>query len=129
MHHRDNGYTHSHSQRVARYAGELAKAVGMSERDIQTVRTAGVLHDVGKIGISDVLLLKPSGLTDEEFATMRRHSELGRDIIAGAGMDDIAEYVLHRTNAGTAGATRTGCRVRRFRSRAGCCTRPTPSRP
>jgi HD-GYP domain-containing protein (c-di-GMP phosphodiesterase class II) len=50
---------------------------------------------VGKIGISDVVLLKPSPLTPEEEQTMRRHSALGRDIVAGAGMSDIARFVYH----------------------------------
>jgi diguanylate cyclase (GGDEF)-like protein/putative nucleotidyltransferase with HDIG domain len=90
-----DGYTHSHSQRVARYAASLAKAIGMDANGIEQVRTAGVLHDVGKIGISDVVLLKPGRLTEEEQETMRRHSELGREIIAGAGMDEIARYVMH----------------------------------
>jgi diguanylate cyclase (GGDEF)-like protein/putative nucleotidyltransferase with HDIG domain len=90
-----DGYTHSHSQRVARYAASLARAIGMDANGIEQVRTAGVLHDVGKIGISDVLLLKPGRISDQERDTMRRHSELGREIIAGAGMDDIARYVLH----------------------------------
>ncbi|MDP8943290.1 MAG: diguanylate cyclase [Actinomycetota bacterium] len=90
-----DGYTHSHSHRVARYAATLAKRLDVDGERIELVRTAGVLHDVGKIGISDVLLLKPEPLTEEEFATMRRHSELGRDIIAGAGMQEIAECVLH----------------------------------
>ena len=90
-----DGYTHSHSQRVARYAAELARAMGLDAYGVEQVRTAGVLHDVGKIGISDVLLLKPAALDPEEMETMRRHSELGRDIVAGAGMDDIAKYVYH----------------------------------
>jgi HD-GYP domain-containing protein (c-di-GMP phosphodiesterase class II) len=54
-----------------------------------------VLHDVGKIGIPDAVLLKPAKLDDDEFAVMRRHSELGRDIIAGAGLEEIATWVLH----------------------------------
>lgn len=90
-----DGYTHSHSQRVARYAATLAEHLEVDCAQVERIRTAGVLHDVGKIGISDILLLKPSNLTEEEFAIMRRHSELGRDIVAGAGMDDISRFVLH----------------------------------
>lgn len=84
-----DGYTASHSQRVARYAAELAEAAKLGHECVEKVRTAGVLHDVGKIGISDVLLLQPTALSEEQFTVMRRHSELGRDIIAGAGMDEI----------------------------------------
>lgn len=90
-----DGYTASHSQRVARYAATLAARAGFEAEHVERIRTAGILHDVGKIGISDVLLLQPGRLSDEQFATMRRHSELGRDIIAGAGMDEIGRFVLH----------------------------------
>jgi diguanylate cyclase (GGDEF)-like protein len=90
-----DGYTHSHSQRVARYAAELGRALGLPEERLEMVRTAGVLHDVGKIGIPDAVLLKPAKLDNAEFAVMRRHSELGRDIIAGAGLEEIADWVLH----------------------------------
>ena len=90
-----DGYTHSHSQRVGRYAAELGRALGLPEDRLEMLRTAGVLHDVGKIGIPDAVLLKPAKLDDDEFAVMRRHSELGRDIIAGAGLEKIATWVLH----------------------------------
>jgi HD-GYP domain-containing protein (c-di-GMP phosphodiesterase class II) len=90
-----DGYTHSHSQRVAHYAVELGRKVGLDADRLEQVRTAGVLHDVGKIGIPDGILLKPSALDEDEFTTMRRHSELGRDIIAGAGMPEISTWVLH----------------------------------
>jgi HD-GYP domain-containing protein (c-di-GMP phosphodiesterase class II) len=90
-----DGYTHSHSQRVARYAVELGRRLGLDADRLEQVRTAGVLHDVGKIGISDAILLKPGRLDEDEFATMKRHSELGRDIIAGAGMHEVAAWVLH----------------------------------
>ena len=69
--------------------------MGFDSERVEQLRTAGVLHDVGKIGISDVLLLQPGRLTEEQFDVMRRHSELGRDIIAGAGMDEIGDHVLH----------------------------------
>jgi diguanylate cyclase (GGDEF)-like protein len=90
-----DGYTHSHSQRVAGYAVELGRKLGFDADRLEQLRTAGVLHDVGKIGISDAILLKPASLDEDEFDTMRRHSELGRDIIAGAGMPEIAQWVLH----------------------------------
>ncbi len=90
-----DGYTHSHSQRVARYAAELGRALGVAEERLELLRTAGVLHDVGKIGIPDAVLLKPAKLDADEFAVMRRHSELGRDIIAGAGLEEIATWVMH----------------------------------
>jgi diguanylate cyclase (GGDEF)-like protein len=88
-------YTHQHSQRVGFYAATLASAMGMSDDRVEAVRMAGLLHDVGKIGIRDAILLKPGPLSSAEFAVMRRHAELGRAIIAGAGMPEIAEWVGH----------------------------------
>ncbi|MEA2308941.1 MAG: hypothetical protein QOI65_1227 [Thermoleophilaceae bacterium] len=90
-----DGFTHMHSQRVGFYAATLASAMGMSEDSVESIRMAGLLHDVGKIGIRDAILLKPGPLTKAEFAVMRRHAELAHAIIAGAGMPDIAEWVGH----------------------------------
>jgi energy-coupling factor transport system substrate-specific component len=80
---------------VAQYGAILARDFGMSEEEIDQIRTAGILHDVGKVGVADAVLLKPARLTDDEFLEMQRHSTLGRDIVAGAGMPDIAEWVLY----------------------------------
>ena len=90
-----DGYTHQHSARVAQYAAVLARELGMSEEEIDQIRTAGILHDVGKVGVADAVLLKPARLTEDEFLEMQRHSTLGRDIVAGAGMPEIAEWVLY----------------------------------
>jgi diguanylate cyclase (GGDEF)-like protein len=90
-----DGYTHQHSARVAQYAAVLARELGMSEEEIDQIRTAGILHDVGKVGVADAVLLKPARLTDDEFLEMQRHSTLGRDIVAGAGMPEIADWVLY----------------------------------
>src|SRR5215204_6411395 len=90
-----DGYTHQHSARVAQYAAVLARELGMSEEEIEQIRTAGILHDVGKVGVADAVLLKPARLTEDEFLEMQRHSTLGRDIVQGAGMPEIAERVLY----------------------------------
>ena len=90
-----DGYTQMHSQRVAFYAATLASAMGLSEERVEEIRMAGLLHDVGKIGIRDAILLKPGRLTRDELAVMRRHSELGRAIVAGAGMPEIAAWLGH----------------------------------
>jgi diguanylate cyclase (GGDEF)-like protein len=89
-----DGYTHQHSARVAQYAAVLARDLGVPEEEIDQIRTAGILHDVGKVGVADAVLLKPARLTDAEFREMQRHSALGRDIVAGAGMPEIADWVL-----------------------------------
>jgi diguanylate cyclase (GGDEF)-like protein len=90
-----DGYTHQHSARVAQYGAVLAREMGMSEEEIDQIRTAGILHDVGKVGVADAVLLKPARLTNDEFLEMQRHSTLGRDIVEGAGMPEIAEWVLY----------------------------------
>ncbi len=87
--------TGEHIERVGRIAAQLARALGLRDAEVELVRRAAPLHDVGKIGIPDAILLKPGPLTEEEWETMKRHSEFGRDILTGAGMDEIAEFVLH----------------------------------
>ncbi|HEX8742326.1 MAG TPA: diguanylate cyclase [Thermoleophilaceae bacterium] len=89
-----DGFTHQHSQRVAFYGATLATAMKLGDERVESIRMAGLLHDVGKIGIRDAILLKPGRLTREEFAVMRRHSELGRAIIAGAGLTELADWVV-----------------------------------
>jgi diguanylate cyclase (GGDEF)-like protein len=90
-----DGFTHMHSQRVAFYAATLAMTMKLDDERVEGIRMAGLLHDVGKIGIRDAILLKPGKLTRDEYTVMRRHSELGRAIIAGAGLSDLASWVGH----------------------------------
>lgn len=74
-------YTFSHSQNVAYYAGELARAFKMNEECIDTVKEAGLLHDIGKIGIAEEILNKPGKLTTEEYEIMKSHVENSIGII------------------------------------------------
>ena len=74
--------TGQHTQRVARTAALLAQALGLPEAHVALIRQAAPLHDVGKIGISDLILLKPGRLTEAEFATMRTHAALGAALLA-----------------------------------------------
>ncbi|MFH1507124.1 MAG: HD domain-containing phosphohydrolase [Candidatus Omnitrophota bacterium] len=74
-------YTHRHSENVARYAVEIAKVMGLSLEEIDVIRQASELHDLGKIGIEDSILLKPSSLTDEEFAKVKNHPITGAQIL------------------------------------------------
>src|SRR5690242_12096904 len=64
------------------YAGELARALGMSETEIQGVKTASLLHDIGKLGVPEHILSKPGPLTQEEFQKIRIHPQIGAEIIA-----------------------------------------------
>jgi diguanylate cyclase (GGDEF)-like protein len=74
-------YTKRHSEDVARYAVFLAQRLGLDEETLATIRTSGLLHDVGKIGIPDTLLRKPGKLTADEFDVFRQHVALGDAIV------------------------------------------------
>jgi diguanylate cyclase (GGDEF)-like protein len=90
---RDAG-TARHSQLVGRYARSIAVEMGMEPDAIERMQLAGVLHDIGKIGIPDSILKKPGPLDEQEWAEMRKHPELGARILQGAHLDDIAGWVL-----------------------------------
>ena len=63
-----DSFTFEHSENVSRYAEKLAAKLGLPKEDIQTVKVAGLLHDIGKIGIQDSILKKQGKLTDEEYS-------------------------------------------------------------
>lgn len=75
--------TDAHNYRVTYYAVALAEAMGLPKKEISDLVAGAFLHDVGKIGISDTILLKPGKLTDEEFEIMKTHVLLGGEIVAG----------------------------------------------
>jgi putative nucleotidyltransferase with HDIG domain len=75
-------YTRGHSTRVAKYAVAIARELKLPESDIEGVETAAYLHDVGKIGISDQILLKPGKLTLDEMETVRGHPKIGAKILS-----------------------------------------------
>ena len=91
---RDAG-TYLHSQRMALYAALLASELGLSGERIGAIRTAALLHDVGKIGICDAILYKREPLTTEEWEEVRRHSMIGASILESAGLAQIARWVYH----------------------------------
>ncbi|MBI1941904.1 MAG: diguanylate cyclase [Acidobacteria bacterium] len=74
-------YTQGHSQAVAQLASQIGKQVGLSEEELEEIRLAGILHDIGKIGIPETLLNKPARLTAEEFEIMKSHAPLGARIL------------------------------------------------
>ncbi|TWU30996.1 Cyclic di-GMP phosphodiesterase response regulator RpfG [Novipirellula artificiosorum] len=78
-----DAYTCGHSSRVSELAVLLAKRLGYSDEDQQRIRMAGILHDIGKIGVEDSVLRKPGQLTEDEFAKIKRHPVLGYDILKG----------------------------------------------
>jgi putative two-component system response regulator len=73
-----------HTQRVGLLSGDIAVAMGLEPSFAELIRQAAPLHDVGKIGISDTILLKPGPLTPEEFAIMKQHTKIGARIMAGS---------------------------------------------
>jgi len=73
--------THTHIRRVQIYAAGLARALGMSEKEIQGVTTAALLHDIGKLAVPEHILSKPGALTPEEFKKIRIHPQVGAEII------------------------------------------------
>jgi HAMP domain-containing protein len=80
-------WTAGHSERVALYSGKLASKIKMSEYEIQTVSFSALLHDIGKIAVSELILDKPDRLTSEEYAIIKEHPSTGARIIA-----DIPSY-------------------------------------
>ena len=72
----------SHIRRVQSYAVGLARAVGMSASDLQAIKTAALLHDIGKLAVPEHILSKPGPLTQEEFQKIRIHPQVGAEIIA-----------------------------------------------
>ena len=74
-------YTNGHSQRVARYSKEIARRMGKSRDEQELIYEMGLLHDIGKIGVSGEILNKTSRLTDEEFAKIKEHTVIGCNIL------------------------------------------------
>ncbi|MDD4859483.1 MAG: CHASE2 domain-containing protein [Dehalococcoidales bacterium] len=89
-------YTRGHSQRVTEFALLGAKSLNMSPEEIEVLEYAGILHDVGKIGIPDRILSKPSRLTQEEFEIIKQHPSLGANIITGIPfLEEARRLALH----------------------------------
>ena len=74
-------YTHGHSMRVTMYSMILAKKLNLDDTMLEEIETAGLLHDIGKIGIPQSILCKPGKLTDEEFEVMKSHPEQGEKML------------------------------------------------
>ncbi len=91
-----DSYTRGHSQRVSAYSVEIAFRMGLDSDSISHIYYTSVLHDCGKIGISDAVLKKSAGLTDEEYARIREHTTLGARMLenftAIPGIQDGAHY-------------------------------------
>jgi diguanylate cyclase (GGDEF)-like protein len=90
-----DAYTHSHCETVSELCALIGHELGLEPDRVANLRTAGLLHDVGKIGIPDRILQKPQALTDEEFDVMKRHAQLGHEIVMAAERPIEAGWILH----------------------------------
>jgi diguanylate cyclase (GGDEF)-like protein/putative nucleotidyltransferase with HDIG domain len=82
-----------HSETVGRYAEMMARELGLSEWRVSRVRLAGILHDIGKAGVSNSILHKPGPLTKEEFEVIKGHPALGAQILEHVSLSDVREWV------------------------------------
>jgi len=81
--HRDNE-TGMHVRRIGLYAAEMARLMGWGQESVDTIQSAAPMHDIGKIGVPDAILQKPSSLTEEEWVIMKRHTTMGATILKGS---------------------------------------------
>ena len=89
-------YTRGHSDRVAEYSVLIGKAVGLSDKDLRTLQVGGLFHDVGKIGVPDIILQKESKLTDDEYSEIKNHPSIGAHILSNASIfENIIPIVKH----------------------------------
>ncbi len=89
-------YTRGHSERVAEYSVLIGKKLGLSEEDLKILHLGGLFHDIGKIGVPDSILQKPSRLTDNEYSQIKQHPNIGVHILSNASIfENILPIVEH----------------------------------
>ena len=123
-----DGTAENHIRRVQLYATAVARELGMSDAEIQAVRTAALLHDIGKLAVPEHILSKPGPLTAEEFQKVPAHPQVGADIIA-AVLFRIRSRRSFRTitSGGMGAAIRAASRVTTSRSARESCFSSTTS--
>ena len=91
-----DSYTEGHSERVTTYSVGIAKRLGYSDDRLHSLRYGAMLHDIGKIGIADTIINKPAKLTNEEYATIKNHTEIGYKILSvNPFFHDVKEFVRY----------------------------------
>ena len=90
-----DSYTRSHSETVSETCALIGSELHLGPERIDRLRLAGLLHDVGKIGVTDAILQKPEPLSDEEYEVMKSHAPLGRFIVSAAELCDEASWIFH----------------------------------
>lgn len=89
-------FVHGHALHVVRYAVLMAEELGLPAEQIQTIRYAGLLHDIGKIGIPETILFKPTKLTKEEYDLMKQHAALGAALVSEIeSLQPLAPFIRH----------------------------------
>ena len=88
-------YTHGHSRRVARYSTMIARTLDLPEEQVRKIRTAAVVHDVGKLEVPLEVLNKPGRLTDEEFEVIKTHAPRGAEMVSRLGDQELTDMVAH----------------------------------
>ncbi len=89
-------YTRGHSDRVAKYSVLIGKSLHLSDGDLKTLQIGGLFHDIGKIGVPDIILQKESKLTDDEYSEIKNHPSIGAHILSTATIfKDIIPIVKH----------------------------------
>jgi len=89
-------YTHGHSRRVSILAERVCRELGRSEAECEMVRIAGILHDVGKIGTPEAVLVKPGKVTSDEYEVFKRHSQMGYRIVSAVKeLETVGCAILH----------------------------------
>jgi len=89
-------YSYGHSLREAGYAVALAEEMGLPKQQVEDIRRGALLHDIGKVFISQRILQKRDALCDDEFEAVKRHAALGADVVAKVkGLEEVAKIVRH----------------------------------
>jgi HD-GYP domain-containing protein (c-di-GMP phosphodiesterase class II) len=89
-----DGATAQHSVTVGHLCGATASALGLEAAHAAEVEIAGMLHDLGKVGMPDSILHKPGPLTEDEWLEVQRHPAIGAQIVAAAGLADVSQWIL-----------------------------------
>ena len=124
-------YTRGHSERVAKASVMIARVLGIREDRVNALRYAGILHDVGKLGVPTKILQKTSGLTDDEFAMIQTHPLRGTEMVQDIEfLDEAFKGILHHhERVDGLRLPRRPARRRRSPSSPASSPSPTPSTP
>ena len=89
-------YTYGHSASVSDFALDIAHELGLSSSKVKLIEQAGLLHDIGKVGITDAIIQKPGPLTEAEFDVVKTHPSIGAEIVSRmSGLQPLAPIILH----------------------------------